>query len=132
MENVQEEPGLEVLVVRLFEAQLRGPLDVVAFIGRIDARLFHRQRVELLYRLQLDVAATGQPGGNDVLAELRMGARGRTDRIGRREVKMRVQPGPEGFQKCSGGCRKWISSRGTPPGIGARGPEKGRGACDRS
>ncbi len=70
VERVDEDPGAEVLVERLVDAQLLAPLDVVALVGDVDAGLVDVELVERLDRLELDDAGPGQPGRDDVLGQL--------------------------------------------------------------
>ena len=54
VEGMDQHPRTQVLVERLVDAQLLRPLDVVALVGDVDARLVDVELVERLDRLELD------------------------------------------------------------------------------
>ena len=80
MQGVDQDPGPEVLVERLVDAQLLRPLDVVALVGDVDAGLVDVELVERLDRLELDDAGADEPGGDDVLGHLRVRPGGHAER----------------------------------------------------
>ena len=84
VEQETDDIGLGVLVPGLGERELRGPLDVVAFVRGVDAGLLHGARsgeiVLFLAGLQLDETAAGQVARDDVLGQLRMGTGSRAER----------------------------------------------------
>ena len=76
-EQMDQDPGLEVLLKRLLQPQFLGPLAVVALVGHVDAGLGHVELVQDLNRLQLQVPGPGEPGRDDVLGHLGLGPSGR-------------------------------------------------------
>ena len=76
VQRMDEHPGADVLVVGLLHPQLLRPLDVVALVLHVDAGLGDLQLVQRLHGLQLDEARTTEPGDDDVLGHLRVGAGG--------------------------------------------------------
>jgi len=75
-EQLQGKPGLDVLVEGLLDAQLGGPLDVVALVFGQDAGLGDGQvlSVQGLHGLELEEARSGVVGRQDVLGQLGVGA----------------------------------------------------------
>ncbi len=82
--DVDERPPGGVLDERLFERELLRPLDVEADVLRVDARARDLEPVQDLDRLQLQDPCAAEPGEDDVLRELRVGA-GRGAEAGRGE-----------------------------------------------
>ncbi|MPM50296.1 hypothetical protein SDC9_97035 [bioreactor metagenome] len=80
-DQLQDVPGFDIFVQRLRHAKLGGPFDVVTLVARVDARLGDRQvlAVKRLYRLQLKKTRTREIGGDDILGQLRMRPRRRTE-----------------------------------------------------
>ena len=74
LQQVEGKPGFKILVKRLGQGELGRPLGVEALILGIDAGLFQFETVQDLHRLELDKAPAGQPGSDDVLGQLGMGA----------------------------------------------------------
>jgi hypothetical protein len=76
-EQLARDPCLDVLAKRLRHGELRGPLAVVALVGREDARLVDAGgklgAVHLLDGLQLEEAGTRHVARDDVLGELGVG-----------------------------------------------------------
>ncbi len=72
-------PCLYVFLHGLGNPQFRRPFAVVALVRRRNAGLGHRQvlPVQHLHRFQLEKAASGGVGGNDVLGKLGVGPRRR-------------------------------------------------------
>ncbi len=70
VEGVDEHPGAQVLVERLVDPQLLAPLDVVALVLDVDARLVDLQLVEGLDGLELDQPGAREPRRDDVLGHL--------------------------------------------------------------
>ncbi len=81
-EDLDEHARLHVLLERLLERELLRPLDVVADRRRVDARSRDREGVHDLDGLQLEDPRPREEGQDDVLRELRVRARGRTERRG--------------------------------------------------
>ena len=83
-EDLERAPGLDVLVLRLLDGQLRGPLLVVAFVSGENAGTGHTggklRAVHLLYGLDFKEAGAGDIGGDDVLRELAVGTGCGTER----------------------------------------------------
>ncbi len=80
LQQVQREPGLQILVEGLGQRVLGRPLGVVALVLGIDAWLGDFQAVHDLHGLQLDEAPPRQPGTHGVLRQLRMRASRRPER----------------------------------------------------
>ncbi len=80
-QHVDQHRALHVLIERLGDAQLLRPLDVVADVGRVDARPRDLQLVVDLDRLELHDPPAGEPGEHEVLSHLRLrpGRRARRD-----------------------------------------------------
>ena len=78
-QQVEGKPGFQILVKRLGQGELGRPLGVEALVFGIDAGLFQFETVQDLHRLELDKAPASQPGGDDVLGQLGMGAGCRAD-----------------------------------------------------
>ena len=76
VERVDEDPGAEVLVERLAHLQLLGPFAVVALVLQVDAGLGDVELVQGLDGLELDEPRAAEPGGDDILGHLRVGAGG--------------------------------------------------------
>ena len=76
-------PGLHVLLVGLLDVELRGPFAVVALVLRQDAGPGDAggqiRAVHLLHGLQLEEPGPGEVAGDDVLGQLGVGARRRTE-----------------------------------------------------
>src|ERR1019366_7985620 len=74
-----EEARLRVLAEGLFDEELLRPLDVEAHRPHVDARTRDHEPIVLLNRLELEDAAARQPRERDVLRELRVRPRRRSD-----------------------------------------------------
>ena len=72
--SVDHVPAVHVLVERLLEEQLLRPLDVEAHVLHVDAGARDLELIEDLHRLELDDAGSPEPGEQDVLRELGVGA----------------------------------------------------------
>ncbi len=81
-DQLERKPGFHILVKRLRNAQLRGPLDVVALVLGEDAGLADGQvlSIERLHRFQFEESASGIVSGYQVLCKLRMRAGGGAER----------------------------------------------------
>jgi hypothetical protein len=76
VQQVDQDPGGDVLPSGLLQPELLGPLHVVSLVGHVDAGPGNLQLVVDLDGLQLDEPGPGAPGGDDVPGELGVGARG--------------------------------------------------------
>ena len=75
-EDMHQGPGLDVLPGRLVQLEFLGPLHVVALVLHVDAGAGDLQLVQDLDGFQLDEPGAGEPRGDDVLRQLRMGSGG--------------------------------------------------------
>ena len=80
VEKMDDDPGLEVFVIGLGQCVLRRPLDVVALVPGVDARLGDLELVHDLDGLELDESCADEVACDDVLRQLRMGASGGAER----------------------------------------------------
>ena len=77
-DHMDHEPGFDIFLKSLPDLQFRRPFAVVSLIGRQDAGLRDTGRqipaVHILYRLQFKPAGTRRISGDQVLAQLCIGA----------------------------------------------------------
>jgi len=71
---------VEVLDEGLLHLELLRPLHVVALVLHVDAGFGNLELIQGLHRLELDEPRATQPGDDDVLGELRVGACRNPDR----------------------------------------------------
>jgi hypothetical protein len=102
-QHVDRHPRLDVLLERLVDLQLLGPLDVVADGLHVDARPADLQLVEDLDGLQLEHPGTGQPGEDDVLGHLRVWTGGWSERCGSRATEEAHRQVDIGFRRPEAG-----------------------------
>ena len=46
LENVQDDPGVQIFVKRLFQLKLLGPFAIIAFVSHVDTGLGHFQFIQ--------------------------------------------------------------------------------------
>ena len=82
LDEMDGEPGLQILVIGLLKRVLGGPFHVVAFVTGVDAGLGDLQMVHDLDSLEFHEPAADHIGTDDVLGELRMRTCRRSQRSG--------------------------------------------------